>query len=65
MWKRTDLFNRIVIPSLFLLACSGSDQKNGLSSAVLENLKQLGSTEGFKYYEGNPILDTGRKSGED
>jgi len=59
MWKRTGLFNSIVIPSLFMLACSGPDQKNGLSSSVLENLKQLGSTEGFKCYGGNPILGTG------
>lgn len=65
MWKRTGLFNSIVIPSLFMLACSGSDQSIGLDSSVLEDLKQLGSTEGFKYYGGNPILDTGQEGSFD
>lgn len=59
MWKRVSRINAVLIPALLSLACSRPDQSNGLASSVLEHLEQLGSTEGFKPYEGNPILATG------
>ena len=57
----------IIILSLSLyLLCSCSEDKASLTnnladinSSVLDSLKQIASTEGFKPYEGNPVLRPG------
>ena len=59
MWNRANLITAFLIPALLSVACSKPDQSSGLASSVLEDLKQLSSTEGFKYYEGNPVFVTG------
>jgi hypothetical protein len=44
---------------MVLFSCSRADQAARVDSTVKEGLQQIGSTEGFKPYEGNPVLEPG------
>ncbi|MEI6178539.1 MAG: hypothetical protein WCS43_16735 [Verrucomicrobiota bacterium] len=51
-----------IIPALPLILCCVSGQETkptGVAPAVLEPLRKIGSVDGFKPYDGNPILKPG------
>lgn len=59
MRNKTILISVVTIQALLTLACTRANPGNGLDPLVIEGLKELGSTEGFKSYEANPVLATG------
>jgi len=65
MWRRAGLIRAVFILSLLLISCIRPEQSKGLALSVLEGLMQLGSIEGFKPYDGNPLLSTGTEGSFD
>jgi len=65
MWRRAGLIRAVFILSLLLISCIRPEQSKGLALSVLEGLRQLGSIEGFKPYDGNPLLSTGTEGSFD
>lgn len=58
------IFIVLLLSLCLLFSCCGNktvlaNEHSDADPAVLEGLKQIASTEGFKPYEGNPILTTG------
>jgi len=46
-------------------SCSKTNNQTDINPSVLNSLKQIGSTEGFKPYEKNPIIDVGAEGSFD